>query len=206
MPNRDLTTGEIARLLRVSVGTVIDWINTGLLAAYCVPGSDHRRIRRSSFFAFLERHAIPLELACPRRLPFAVFDPNERNYAHHLRQELILSTTDVRSYCNLFAMGLELGEFAPGLLLLDLRKGIEDSPSELLEHVTKLRSALTQAYRMEVVDIVSTEAQKKALLALPLWRRPSAVLVGKVEVTAVIKTALTVYLKTHANHINASSS
>lgn len=44
--HRDLTTGETAKLLRVSIQTVIRLIDTGVLKGYRVPASKFRRVPR----------------------------------------------------------------------------------------------------------------------------------------------------------------
>ena len=199
MPNRDLSTGEIARLLRVSVCTVIDWIETGLLPSYNVPGSKYRRITRANFFSFLKRHSVPIELVCPRRPPIAVFDPNGHEYADHLQRELVLTRTKVVGYPDFFSLGTAIRELAPGMVVLDLRRGNEKPLGDLSNHVERIRQSLAQPYRALVVDIVETKELQRKLLALPRSVRPDAVLAGRAELSAVVNTSVGAFIRAHAN-------
>ncbi len=54
-----LTTGAVARHCGVSKVTVLRWIEKGNLVAFRLP-SGQNRIHREDFFAFADRHKIPL--------------------------------------------------------------------------------------------------------------------------------------------------
>lgn len=54
-----LTTGRVARYCGVSKVTVLRWIEKGSLAAFRLPGGQNR-IHRDDFFAFANRHSIPV--------------------------------------------------------------------------------------------------------------------------------------------------
>lgn len=54
-----LTSGGVARYCGVSKVTVLRWIKNGNLAAFQLPGSQNR-IRRDDFYAFADRHSIPV--------------------------------------------------------------------------------------------------------------------------------------------------
>lgn len=51
---RDLTTGEAARICRVSQQTIIRCFDDGRLKGYRVPGSRFRRIPRDSLRQFMK--------------------------------------------------------------------------------------------------------------------------------------------------------
>jgi excisionase family DNA binding protein len=59
--HRYYTTFEAARLLGVSLPTVVNWIKARRLKAHRTPGG-HRRIRREELAAFMVRHGMPLPL------------------------------------------------------------------------------------------------------------------------------------------------
>ena len=63
------TTGDVARLLHVSLVTVLLWIRAGKLKAYRVPGG-HYRIAQAEFRKFLTDNQIPVSLdpPVPRRV------------------------------------------------------------------------------------------------------------------------------------------
>jgi len=54
-----LTTGVVARHCGVSKVTVLRWIEKGNLLAFRLPGGQNR-IHRDDFYAFAEKHSIPL--------------------------------------------------------------------------------------------------------------------------------------------------
>lgn len=56
-----LTTGEVARACGVSTSKVVVWIESGLLTAWRVPGSRHRRVSVEVLREFIARHGLPLE-------------------------------------------------------------------------------------------------------------------------------------------------
>ena len=53
------TTGQVAKLCRVSSRTAAKWIDTNLLKGWRVPGGVDRRVARSDLIAFLARHGMP---------------------------------------------------------------------------------------------------------------------------------------------------
>lgn len=55
------TTGECAKIAKLSQQTIIRACKTNLLKSFKVPGSTHRRILRSDFDTFLKTHNIPAE-------------------------------------------------------------------------------------------------------------------------------------------------
>ncbi|MEY4669978.1 MAG: hypothetical protein RL518_2677 [Pseudomonadota bacterium] len=57
---RSLSTGEVAKITKTSVQSVIRWIDTGMLNAWKIPGSRFRRIEVSELRAFMLQHHIPL--------------------------------------------------------------------------------------------------------------------------------------------------
>jgi len=65
--NRFYTTHEAARLLEVSLPTVVNWIRARRLRCHRTPGG-HRRIGREDLAAFMLLHGVPL----PRELRDAV--------------------------------------------------------------------------------------------------------------------------------------
>jgi excisionase family DNA binding protein len=55
-----LTTGAVARHCGVSKVTVLRWIEKGNLTAFRLPGGQNR-IHRDDFYAFADRHNIPIQ-------------------------------------------------------------------------------------------------------------------------------------------------
>jgi two-component system, OmpR family, response regulator RpaA len=59
--DRDLTTGEAARICKVSQQTIIRCFDSGELEGYRVPGSRFRRITEKKLRAFMEAHNMPTD-------------------------------------------------------------------------------------------------------------------------------------------------
>jgi len=56
---RIFTTGQVATICGASCRTVSNWIDSGKLKGYRIPGSQDRRIERLSLVAFLIENAMP---------------------------------------------------------------------------------------------------------------------------------------------------
>ena len=90
--NRYYSTHEAARLLGVSLPTVVNWIKARRLRCHRTPGG-HRRIAREDLAAFMLRHGIPLadelsDAAPDRRKVLVVGDlgPAREGLARQLSQ------------------------------------------------------------------------------------------------------------------------
>src|SRR6186713_755935 len=53
------TTYQVAKFFGVSLPTVVNWVNSGLLTAHRTPGG-HRRLARNDVIAFAREHDYPL--------------------------------------------------------------------------------------------------------------------------------------------------
>ena len=71
------TTGEVAKICRVGVSTVLKWFNSGRLKGYRMPGSQDRRIPIENLIRFMKEHGIPL-----------------RGLEDYLRYKVLLVATD----------------------------------------------------------------------------------------------------------------
>lgn len=59
---KTLTTGEVAKLLKVGPRTVSNWCDSGRLEAYRIPGRSHiRKISREQLEKFLTKYNLPAE-------------------------------------------------------------------------------------------------------------------------------------------------
>ena len=115
---KPLTTGQIASYCHVSHVTVLKWIKEGRLKAYTIP-SGHYRIQKQDFHEFLTQHKMPVDEAffAEEAVKVLVVDHEAKTY------ELIASALDeyrVASAANGFEAGLQLANFQPDLLILNL--------------------------------------------------------------------------------------
>ena len=114
------TTGEAAKICKVSQQTIIRCFDSGQLKGFRVPGSRFRRIPRDQLFAFMKDNGIPTEsLESGKRKVLIVDDDEElvellRDAFEHD------SRFDVRTANNGFDAGMLVKEFRPDLVVLDV--------------------------------------------------------------------------------------
>ncbi len=133
-----LTTHQVARMLGVSLPTVVNWTASGKLEAHRTPGG-HRRISRASLMAFASRFSYPLppELEVRTARPRVLVVDSEHDFYEMLSEYLQLrGRFDLRCAVGPFAIGLEIGRFRPDLLLVDLGLTSQD-PIRLARQVAE---------------------------------------------------------------------
>ena len=114
------TTGEAAKICKVSQQTIIRCFDSGQLKGFRVPGSRFRRIPREQLFMFMRDNGIPTDaLESGKRKILIVDDDVEL-------VELITDVLDrdgrfeVRSVNNGFDAGMMVKEYHPDLIVLDV--------------------------------------------------------------------------------------
>ncbi len=114
------TTGEAAKICKVSQQTVIRCFDSGQLKGFRVPGSRFRRIPREHLYAFMRENGIPTDALDSGKRKILVVDDDEDLV------ELICDALDqdgrfdVRSVNNGFGAGMQIKEFRPDLVVLDV--------------------------------------------------------------------------------------
>jgi len=114
------TTGEAAKICKVSQQTIIRCFDSGQLKGFRVPGSRFRRIPRDVLYKFMKDNGIPTDaLESGRRKALVVDDDVEL-------VELITDVLDadgrfeVRTANNGFDAGMMVKEYKPDILVLDV--------------------------------------------------------------------------------------
>jgi len=114
------TTGEAAKICKVSQQTIIRCFDSGQLKGFRVPGSRFRRIPRNELYQFMRDNGIPTDaLESGKRKVLVVDDDPEL-------VELITDVLDkdgrfeVRSVNNGFDAGMMVKEYHPDLIVLDV--------------------------------------------------------------------------------------
>ncbi len=114
------TTGEAAKICKVSQQTIIRCFDSGQLKGFRVPGSRFRRIPRDQLYAFMRENGIPTDALDSGKRKVLIVDDDE---------ELVELLTDalqrdgrfeVRSVNNGFDAGMMVEEFRPDLIVLDV--------------------------------------------------------------------------------------
>jgi len=115
------TTGEVARICKVSQQTIIRCFDGGKLSGFRVPGSKFRRIPIDSLRKFMLENDIPLEQLDSGKKRALVVDDDEaiiEMFTELLRRD---NRFDVRTATTGFDAGLETRSFRPDIILLDYK-------------------------------------------------------------------------------------
>jgi excisionase family DNA binding protein len=114
------TTGEAAKICKVSQQTIIRCFDSGQLKGFRVPGSRFRRIPRELLYSFMRENGIPTDALDSGKRKILVVDDDEDLV------ELICDALDrdgrfdIRSVNNGFGAGMLIKEFRPDLIVLDV--------------------------------------------------------------------------------------
>ena len=114
------TTGEAAKICKVSQQTIIRCFDNGTLKGFRVPGSRFRRIPRDQLFAFMKDNGIPTDaLESGKRKVLIVDDDEElvELMADAFERD---GRFDIRIANNGFDAGMLVKEFRPDLVVLDV--------------------------------------------------------------------------------------
>jgi len=116
------TTYQVAKFLGVSLPTVVNWVNGGLLAAHRTPGG-HRRIAHNDIMAFARANKYPIarELAEAGGQKRILVVDDERDFADMVREYLVLKGEfEVEIAESGFQAGFTVARFKPDLILMDI--------------------------------------------------------------------------------------
>jgi excisionase family DNA binding protein len=114
------TTGEAAKICKVSQQTIIRCFDSGQLKGFRVPGSRFRRIPRSELHQFMRDNGIPTDALESSKRKLLVVDDDQ-----DLVEVLVDvferdGRFDVKSANNGFDAGMLVKEFRPDLVVLDI--------------------------------------------------------------------------------------
>lgn len=114
------TTGEAAKVCKVSQQTIIRCFDNGQLKGFRVPGSKFRRIPREMLFKFMKDNNIPTDaLESGKRKVLLVDD--EVDIVEMIHKSLVDDGRfDVRIAANGFDAGMMVKEYRPDIIILDV--------------------------------------------------------------------------------------
>ncbi|MCS7303979.1 MAG: response regulator [Thermoguttaceae bacterium] len=114
------TTGEAAKVCKVSQQTIIRCFDSGQLKGFRVPGSRFRRIPREQLYAFMRENGIPTDALESGKRKVLIVDDDEELV--ELIKEVLEKDGrfEVRSANNGFEAGMLVKEYRPDLIVLDI--------------------------------------------------------------------------------------
>ena len=114
------TTGEAARLCKVSQQTIIRCFDNGQLKGFRVPGSKFRRIPREQLFTFMRDHGIPTDALETGKRKVLVVDDDPDLVDLIVSMLLDDGRFETRVANNGFEAGMMVKEYRPDLIVLDV--------------------------------------------------------------------------------------
>jgi excisionase family DNA binding protein len=114
------TTGEAAKVCKVSQQTIIRCFDSGQLKGFRVPGSRFRRIPRDQLYAFMRENGIPTDALESGKRKVLIVDDDEELV--ELIKEVLEKDGrfEIRSANNGFDAGMLVKEYRPDLIVLDI--------------------------------------------------------------------------------------
>lgn len=114
------TTGEAAKICKVSQQTIIRCFDNGTLKGFRVPGSRFRRIPRDQLFAFMKDNGIPTDALESGKRKVLIVDDDEELV--ELMQDVFErdGRFNIKTANNGFDAGMQVREFRPDLVILDV--------------------------------------------------------------------------------------
>ena len=114
------TTGEAAKICKVSQQTIIRCFDSGQLKGFRVPGSRFRRIPREQLYTFMRDNGIPTDALESGKRKILIVD-DDLELAELINDVLERDGRfEIRSANNGFDAGMMVREFNPDLIVLDI--------------------------------------------------------------------------------------
>jgi two-component system OmpR family response regulator len=114
------TTGEAAKICKVSQQTIIRCFDNGALKGFRVPGSRFRRIPRDQLFSFMRENGIPTDALESGKRKLLIVD-DDADLVELLSDVFARDGRfDIKTANNGFEAGMLVKEFRPDLVILDI--------------------------------------------------------------------------------------
>jgi two-component system, OmpR family, response regulator RpaA len=114
------TTGEAAKICKVSQQTIIRCFDSGQLRGFRVPGSRFRRIPRDALYRFMKENSIPTDALESGRRRILIVDDDQA--VVDLISEVLANDPrfETKVVNNGFGAGMLAKEYHPDLIILDV--------------------------------------------------------------------------------------
>ncbi len=114
------TTGEAAKICKVSQQTIIRCFDNGSLKGFRVPGSRFRRIPRDQLFSFMKDNGIPTDALENGKKKILIVD-DEQDLVELMADSFARDGRfEIRTANNGFDAGMQVKEFRPDIVVLDV--------------------------------------------------------------------------------------
>lgn len=114
------TTGEAAKICKVSQQTIIRCFDNGSLKGFRVPGSRFRRIPRDQLFSFMKDNGIPTDALENGKKKLLIVD-DDQDLVELMSEAFERDGRfEIRTANNGFDAGMQVKEFRPDIVVLDV--------------------------------------------------------------------------------------
>lgn len=114
------TTGEAAKICKVSQQTIIRCFDNGSLKGFRVPGSRFRRIPREHLYAFMKENGIPTDALESGKRRLLIVDDDEELVELMADVFAADGRWDIKTANNGFGAGMLVKDFRPEMVVLDV--------------------------------------------------------------------------------------
>lgn len=114
------TTGEAAKICKVSQQTIIRCFDNGSLKGFRVPGSRFRRIPRDHLYAFMKENGIPTDALESGKRKLLIVDDDVELVELMVDVFARDGRFEIKAANNGFGAGMAVREFRPDLVILDV--------------------------------------------------------------------------------------
>ena len=154
IPEKLLTTGDIARYCHTVIAQVKRWIKSGEIETIKNPGG-HYRISKESFRSFLERNKMPIieEFFESDKKKKVLIADDDAGFVNVISEVFITRYKDVEieTAYDGYETLIKTGDFKPDLLILDIRMPKIDG----LEVCRRLRDDTTRTPGIKIIAITA---------------------------------------------------
>ena len=158
--NRVFTTGQAAKLCRISQQTLIRCFDQGTLKGYRVPGSSHRRITEAELRKFMLENGIPTDLLDPLSWPVLVATEDPAQYAAVTTVFKPPRFNVLGQAASSFAFAMSISELRLGVIVLSVRS----RPTDLHECLDRIHTKLPeQVIVVAIADVPGLPELSKQL-------------------------------------------
>ena len=147
MTERVYTTVDLAKVCKVSIRTVIRWVDEGKLTSFRTPGG-HRRVREADLVKFLDRYQIPFSVK-PRGEKKTILVVENKRFLEGLLKQILRRSSDTHEIVvarDLYESGIKIGLLQPDLVIL----GAITKGQEIVKFCRSLRK-IPEAKRTKII-------------------------------------------------------
>lgn len=119
MTERIYTTVDVAKLCKVSLRTVIRWVDEGKLPSFRTPGG-HRRVRENDLMQFMDRYKIPFSIGAKSEAK-KILIVDQKKKLQEMLQQILRRSSDVVEITmakDLYESAVQIGMLRPDLVLV----------------------------------------------------------------------------------------